>query len=142
MSHKNVKILSLIVNWNTEDYLYEHGINLEELGPSYYKIFKNEKLLEQPKHIYKFYNDSHNSLNSLLEGYFYFSEPKKLNDPFECLNNREENITKRAKDKESIIKHRENIGICSFSLTNESPLMWGHYTNNYHGFCLKFNNEK
>lgn len=114
---------------------------MEEIGPALYKMFLNDKALEHPKHLYKYYNDSPNSLNALLEGYFYFPAPKNLNDPFECLINREKYIINSASNKEGIIRHRENIGICSFSLTNDNPLMWGHYTDNYRGFCLKFDNE-
>ncbi|WP_284653058.1 DUF2971 domain-containing protein [Flavobacterium terrisoli] len=141
MNERNRKVLTLVVKWDMENYLYEHGFSLEEFGQSYYKMYIHEEKLEQPEHIFKYYNDSQNSINSLLEGYFYFSEPKKLNDPFECLNNREKQIINAASNKEKIIEHRENIGICSFSLTNESPILWGHYTNNYHGFCLRFDNN-
>lgn len=141
MKKENFKVLSLVIKWAYEDYEYEHGISLEEFGPAYYKMFENENELKHPDELYKYYNDSQNSINSLLEGYFYFPSPKNLNDPFECLNNREKQILSAAKNKEKIVEHRENIGICSFSLTNDNPLMWGHYTNNYHGFCLKFDNK-
>lgn len=141
MKKENSKILSLVIQWKYEDYEYEHGISLEEVGPAFYKMFLNGEDLKHPDELYKYYNDSQNSINSLLEGYFYFPSPRNLNDPFECLINREKQIFNSAKNKEKIAEHRDNIGVCSFSLTNDNPLMWGHYTNNYHGFCLKFDNQ-
>ena len=32
----------------------------------------------------------------------------------------------------------KNIGVCCFSEVIDDPLMWAHYTNQYHGFALGF----
>jgi hypothetical protein len=133
--------LHLAVQWDFEDYLYTNYFNLEQEGLGKYIISKNGVELPKPKTLYKFFNNSEYSLDSLQNGYFYFSHPKHFNDPFECLNNREEFIIKNASNKENAINHRDNIGVCCFTTNNENPLMWGHYTNNYRGFCLKFKNE-
>lgn len=130
--------MGLDFNWKFEDYIYLtkfHSENVEMYSPL---ILRNEKKLEYPKFLYKFYGKSNNNLHSLLKGYLYFSNPKFFNDPFDSLVNRERYIRKGG---DRITKHRENMGICSFSLINNNPLMWGHYTNNYKGFCLKFKND-
>lgn len=137
----NILDSRLNLEWETENYIYKHSLNPEIIGEVNSKVLKNKEEMQSPNYLYKYYNDSQNSINSFLEGYFYFSLPANLNDPFECLNNRENIILQNAINYGETKKHRENIGICSFSLNNDNPLMWGHYTNNYHGFCLKFNNN-
>lgn len=99
--------------------------------------YKNE-ILKHPKHLFKFYNNTENSLNAMLENYIYFSNPRHFNDPFDCLTNREKYILKGGN---SIKLHRDNIGICCFSLNNDNPLLWGHYTNSYTGFCVKYSDS-
>lgn len=140
-NHMEILDSNLNIEWEIENYIYKHNISPEIIGKVNSQILKNKEELLTPDYLYKYYNDSSNSINSFLEGYFYFSSPSNLNDPFECLNNQENIIFERANDEERIKEHRKNIGICSFSLTNDNPLLWGHYTNNYHGFCLKFNNS-
>ncbi|MFM9989036.1 DUF2971 domain-containing protein [Flavobacterium sp.] len=78
------------------------------------------------------------SINSLLENYLYFSNPRNFNDPFDCITNREKYILKGSP---GIVKHREDIGVCCFSTINDNPLMWGHYANSYTGFCIKFDSK-
>lgn len=92
--------------------------------------------------LYKFYNDSNWAFDALENSYFYFAHPRQLNDPFECLQNRESYITNNPHSHKDIKSHRDNIGICSFTSKWDSNLMWGHYAKNYNGFCLKFNEEK
>lgn len=134
----NEKELTLNIEWKYEDYIYSHNFSLERVGGYISSITKQGEQFINPEHLYKFYGKNELSLDSLLDGYLYFSSPKHFNDPFDCLNNREEYIIKGG---EGIKKHRENIGICCFSLVNNNPLMWGHYTNSYSGFCLKFENK-
>lgn len=33
---------------------------------------------------------------------------------------------------------QKRMGVCSFSETNESIVMWGHYSNNHTGFCVEY----
>lgn len=132
-------IETLNVNWGNENYSYSHFFSLENLGQHVSKIYETGQELKNPEFLYKFYGANENSLNSLLEGYLYFSNPRHFNDPFDCLTNREEFIINAGGDK--LKQHRDNIGVCCFSTINNNPLMWGHYANSYSGFCLKFENE-
>ena len=136
--NKKRQELVLSTQWVTENYMYIHQFSVERLGRYSTKIYHNDILLEEPKFLYKFYNKTNFSINSLLENYLYFSNPRNFNDPFDCLTNREKYILKGSP---AIVKHREDIGVCSFTVINDNPLMWGHYTNSYNGFCLKFNNK-
>jgi hypothetical protein len=126
------------IKWEFEDYTYlqnfqfvKGGMNTEELT-----YLKGEILLK-PESLFKFYGKSDYSINALLENYLYYSNPRDFNDPFDCLTNREKFILQGG---DGITAHRNNIGICCFSLKNDNPLLWGHYTNSYTGFCLKFGN--
>lgn len=136
--NENKKELSLNVKWEIEEYSYSHSFSLERLGRYNSHILYNDLKLNEPDFLYKFYNKSNFSINSLLENYLYFSNPRNFNDPFDCLSNREKYILKGGP---GIVKHREDIGVCCFSTINNNPLMWGHYTNSYTGFCLKFNSD-
>jgi hypothetical protein len=138
--NENPKIPMLTINWKFEKYLYSHSFNLEEIGKFISKVSKNNIELPDPNYLYKFFSNESYNLESLEKGYLYFSNPKNFNDPFDCLSNREKYIINNAQNKEGIKNHRDNIGVCCFSLVNKNPLMWGHYTKNYKGFCIKFEN--
>ncbi|GIZ07313.1 DUF2971 domain-containing protein [Flavobacterium sp. UMI-01] len=126
------------IDWEFENYKYSHNFLLD--GKGYISsITEENKEFIKPEFLYKFYSLNDYSLNSFLEGYLYFSNPKNFNDPFDCLVNREKYII--SSGSERILRHRENIGVCCFTLENNNPLMWGHYANSYSGFCLKFENE-
>nr|WP_315154468.1 DUF2971 domain-containing protein [uncultured Flavobacterium sp.] len=129
---------TLKVQYEIEEYLYSHHFNIERNEMISTKISNNDTELKEPEFLYKFYNKSNYSINSLLENYLYFSNPRNFNDPFDCITNREKYILKGSL---GIIQHRENIGVCCFSTINDNPLMWGHYANSYTGFCLKFDNR-
>lgn len=126
------------IEWDFEDYLYSHNFGRINKREYIHTVSKNGRALRKPKEIYKFYGDTNYNLNSLLKNYIYFSSPRSFNDPFDCLVNREEILIKNFS---SIKSHRDELGICCFSLINDNPLMWGHYTNNYNGYCLKFKNN-
>ncbi len=132
------KVPTINIDWEYENYKYSHVFSLDSRG--YFSSITEitEKFVE-PKFLYKFYGLNENSLDSLQNGYLYFSNPRNFNDPFDCLVNREKYILKNG--SEGIRIHRENIGVCCFSLENNNPLMWGHYTGSYSGFCLKFENN-
>ncbi|MCI9845391.1 DUF2971 domain-containing protein [Flavobacterium pectinovorum] len=132
--------LQLKVEWKFEEYLYEHLFNLNQPNLAVINIYKDNIKLDFPNSIFKYYSDSDWHLNALEEGYFYFTHPEKLNDPFELLQNRHEIIVNNphVKNRESLEKHRANLGICCFSLNNDNPVLWGNYTNNYRGFCVEY----
>jgi len=132
------KELSVLLQWEIENYHYTHSFSLERIGMYFSKIFYKNELLVTPKMLYKFYDSSNWSLDSLLHNYLYFANPRNFNDPFDCLSNREAQIKRLG---EGVSKHRDEIGICCFSTICDNPLMWGHYTRSYTGFAVKFNNE-
>lgn len=132
------KELTLKVNWKWEEYSYSHNFSLDRVGLYKSSIIRNGVELRKPDFLFKFYKNTLYSLESLSEGYFYFSSPRYFNDPFDCLVNREKFIMRGGK---GISQHRENLGVCCFSLENTNSLMWGHYTDHYKGFCLKFQNQ-
>jgi len=132
------KELQLKINWEWEEYFYSHIFSLDRIGFVNSSIKRNEVELKKPNSLYKFYSNTPFSLDSLSKGYFYFSSPRNFNDPFDCLTNREKFILRGGK---GITLHRENLGVCCFSIEHNNPLMWGHYTKHYQGFCLKFKNQ-
>ncbi|MDA0176068.1 DUF2971 domain-containing protein [Mesoflavibacter profundi] len=127
------------INWAFENYLYSNSFSIDRIGFYNSKVFLNKKELTTPEKLFKFYGTSKYTLEALKNQYLYFSSPRDFNDPFDCMTNRESYIMKGGK---GITEHRNSIGVCCFTLTNENPLMWGHYTNNYQGICIKFKNKK
>lgn len=131
--------LTLRLEWPIENYLHSVNFSLDREGLYTHKLKKDEIELNRPNYLFKYFSNNDDSFNTIKEGYLYFSSPRNFNDPFDCLTNREKYILKGG---EGIKKHRENLGICCFSVVNDNPLMWGHYTNQYKGFCIKLKNEE
>ena len=87
-----------------------------------------------------------NKLFSLATNALWFSRSNSptLNDPFEgrrIVYNSD--ILPFNKSQIEYLKQyaediRNHLFICCFSQNIVSPPMWAHYTNNYKGFCLKF----
>ena len=92
--------------------------------------------------LYKYYPLNLNSIDCILRTYFHLANPGDFNDPFDCNVNLAEDIGEL--DKMETVKRNKykNIGVCSFSETIDSHLMWAHYTNNYNGFALEFIGNK
>jgi len=108
----------------------------------HWDTYHNDLLLgKSAKKLYKYYPLNINNIDALLNHYFYLSNPKDFNDPFDCNINLVENVDDL--DKLQVVSRNtyKNIGICSFSETLDSHLMWAHYTNNYNGFVLGFDGE-
>ena len=92
-----------------------------------------------------------------------FTQPRYLNDPFECLpakwtdleiinKLRSENPLIRLTDvqilsirdayQKNFLKTKdERFGILSLSTRWNSTLMWSHYSNKHSGFCIGFNKD-
>lgn len=138
MNEKNLE-LTLRLEWPIENYLHSVNFSLDRKGLYIHKLKRDGVELKQPKNLYKYFPDNDDSLRTIRDGYLYFSSPRNFNDPFDCLTNREKYILKGG---EEITKHREDLGVCCFSLVNDNPVMWAHYTNQYQGFCIKLKNEK
>lgn len=97
-----------------------------------------------------------NLIDSLINGYLYFSIPSKLNDPFDCqtdirksanyaiskVSGIKRDILQRITQLDGFIDDIQQrmaiIGVCSFSLTLEDSLLWSHYGDEHRGICLMY----
>jgi hypothetical protein len=95
-------------------------------------------------------------IDSLVKGTLYFSLPAHLNDPFDCqidikkaakhaiskLSGMKCDILKKISGPEGyfdeIQTRMKKVGICSFSLKLEDPLLWSHYADEHRGLCLTY----
>lgn len=132
------KVLSANIQYIAERYAYLLKFNLNNIGQYISYLSYDNNLIENPEYVYKYYGRTTNSLNSLKQSYLYFSDPRAFNDPFDCLVNRERYIIA---NNENMKRHRDSLGVCSFSIVNDNPLMWGHYANCFTGFCIKLKND-
>ncbi|MBL7104692.1 MAG: DUF2971 domain-containing protein [Bacteroidales bacterium] len=101
-------------------------------------VYKNGELLPKADKLYKYYPLSTYSLDSLLRHYFFLSKPETFNDPFDCNINLLEEVEGKKKLETVTRNCFKNVGICCLSETIDNHLMWAHYTNNYNGFVLEF----
>jgi len=129
---------TLRLEWPIENYLHSMNFSLDREGLYIHRLKKDGEELSRPDYLFKYFSNNEDSLSTIKDGYLYFSNPRNFNDPFDCLTNRERYILKGGA---GIKKHRENLGVCCFSIVNDNPLMWGHYTSYYKGFCIKLKNE-
>src|ERR1041385_4804927 len=95
-----------------------------------------------PDKLFKYYSLNVNSLVAFNEGYFWLSNPKEFNDPFDCYINLVGHDLGEQSIHDKPLNGIGNIGICSFAEVINDPLMWGYYTNNYNGFSLEVNTPK
>ena len=54
---------------------------------------------------------------------------------------KKQNLVKLSKPNglfDNIQKSIKNVGVCSFSLVLEEPLLWSHYANGHKGLCLHY----
>ncbi|MEI7065127.1 DUF2971 domain-containing protein [Dickeya chrysanthemi] len=79
--------------------------------------------------LYKYYPLNVNTIDSLINGYFYFPQKNQLNDPIEFPE-------LDGIGKKDII--HSDYRICSFSKNKNSVLMWSHYTKNHEGLMVEF----
>lgn len=106
--------------------------------------------------------------NEVKKGEIYLSEARKLNDPMDCLINLDlteinensfffEYYRKKFKlsydnykqiveqEKEILMNefeyYRDDIRIACFSENKNSNLMWSHYADMHHGFCIEYNTK-
>ena len=80
-----------------------------------------------------------NSVDCLLNQYLYLADPSSFNDPFDCNLNLARNNGSEAMNIKAKRNNITNIGVYCFSETIDDPLMWAHYTDQYHGFAIGFN---
>lgn len=116
--------------------------------------------------LYKYREDNDFSEKILTDKTLWFSHPNEFNDPFDCWSNiqylnKDElyNLLVQSRVFDESIKSKlkqgcnkfdtnkikqitdsiiNKIGVCCFSNTYTSILMWSHYANNHKGFCIEF----
>lgn len=96
-----------------------------------------------PKTIFKYYGTQDYHFDSFEKSYLFLSPPNYFNDPFDCsielIDFNRTEVPKIKRKSERFFKERiKNIGVCCFSRTNSSILMWAHYANSHKGFCIEF----
>lgn len=98
-------------------------------------------------------------VNALKSNYFWGSSIDNLNDPCEALINSDK-FTKqsvslqmlmgeRVKDNfikvrdalENVLNAHKKIGVFSLSEKYNDELLWAHYANSHHGFCVEYDVE-
>ncbi|WP_323071690.1 DUF2971 domain-containing protein, partial [Aeromonas jandaei] len=79
--------------------------------------------------IYKYYPFNINTIDALVNQYFYFPSKEYLNDPIEL-------PTLEGIGKDQLID--DDYRICSFTNNNNSMLMWSHYTQNHEGIMIEY----
>ena len=96
-----------------------------------------------PKKLFKFYDTNLLSIASLHENYFWLSNPKDFNDPFDCNINLVEHENEADLKKLTSVKRNSiaDVGVTCFTEEINEPLMWAHYANNYFGFVLELDPE-
>lgn len=118
------------------------------------------------KYLYKYRGDDDFSEKIFIDRTLWFSHPDEFNDPFDCWSNIQYinkgdlyNTLVQEKDYEETIKDQikqgcdkwdknnqkqsidtiiNKLGICCFSNTYTSILMWSHYAKYHRGFCIEF----
>jgi len=106
--------------------------------------------------LFKFRGINKYLIDALVKGTVYCAQPIRLNDPFDCQvdikkaagnaisrlsGKKKQNLVKLLKTKgffDRIQKDIKGVGICSFSLVLEEPLLWSHYANEHKGLCLTY----
>lgn len=118
--------------------------------------FYNKTRQILPDILYKYYSLDDNAdlcdskFKTLRAGKIYLSEPKLLNDPFDCkaLFYRNKELTKYKELERFDGKIIDDISskqiVSSFTMNGiNNMLMWAHYSNNHKGFCVSYNlNDK
>lgn len=105
---------------------------------------------------FKYRSVNKNLIDSIVNGSLYFSLPTNLNDPFDCQVDIRKSVD-YSKSKVCGIRHdilnkisqldgfiddihlkMKQVGVCSFSLALEEPLLWSHYADEHRGICLMY----
>lgn len=92
-----------------------------------------------PDSLFKYYSINEYNLDAIKNGYFFLSNPKEFNDPFDCSRNFIIENRKDFIDGQYVpsLNNVKNIGVSCFTENGLNPLMWGHYTKYYQGFTIK-----
>lgn len=102
----------------------------EKYNLSLVNVFKwNDFLAEGKNRLYKYSPFNLNTLDSIMNQYFYLPKKDQLNDPIEMPN-----MSEIGTDSLIDAEYR----ICSFSSNLNSMLMWSHYTENHQGIMVEY----
>jgi hypothetical protein len=107
-------------------------------------VFKDDLSLPKiPMYLFKYFSFNEYSMDSIENDYFYLSNPRDFNDPFDCNRNLIQEYQRELDNYDYVdsLNDVRDIGITCFSENELEPLLWSHYTNSYKGFCLKINVE-
>ncbi len=98
-----------------------------------------------PKRVFKYYSLVDYNFESIENKYLYFPKPADFNDPFDCstelisfINENSKKKKRHKKKEKNFAEKLKNIGICCFSRTKDSILMWSHYASKHQGFCVEY----
>lgn len=105
---------------------------------------------------FKYRSINKDLIDSLVNGTLYFALPSNLNDPFDCqidirksanfaaskVSGMKREILLRISTLDNFVdeiqRRMMKIGVCSFSLNLEEPLLWSHYADEHRGICLMY----
>lgn len=86
------------------------------------------------KVLYKYRAFSLNTIDSLLNSYFYFNSLEKLNDPLDIPINEMQSL-----DELKYCKiDKDDYKVFCLSLEKENHLMWSHYADSHKGICIGY----
>jgi hypothetical protein len=106
--------------------------------------------------LFKFRSINKYLIDTLVKSTIYCANPVRLNDPFDCQvdirkavenaipflsGKKRQNLMKLSKPNgffDNIQTSIKNVGVCSFSLILEEPLLWSHYADGHKGLCLTY----
>jgi len=129
-----------------QELLTKYTHNPTSNATTFTKLEFIRNLKGKPKSFFKFFGTQNYNISCLTDGYIYLSAPNSFNDPFDCslqlINldyKNQKNFNKKSVDR--FRERLEEIGVCCFSRTNDSILMWAHYANSHRGFCCEFTSD-
>ena len=115
---------------------------IKEKETGYWHYSQNGAMMpKRAEKAFKFYSLNLNNIDSLLNSYFYLSNPASFNDPFDCnINLLDSPDDIKTINEMTTVKRNNcsNLGVVSMTEVIDNHVMWAHYTNNYHGFAIEF----
>lgn len=108
------------------------------------------KTFVQPKYLYRYRSLAtkeffERELASLKARTLWCSHYKSLNDPMEGSYRATLRVQQHSNFElmqDHIFGQKSAVGICSFSETNDNPVMWAHYADQFRGICIEYDFER
>ena len=119
--------------------IYEKLCQKEKSQNEYHKSMelqmrKYQKRLSEKIVLYKYRQINKYLLKNIKDDMIFLNNPKKFNDPFDCIIFRGRNY----KESESFRNVINQIKIFSLSSLRNSILMWSHYADSHKGLCIGY----